>query len=168
MFGEPRYNEESPAYQALLVATEFIFADIRAGGEWSETVASARAPWQTRVGTAAFEGPLRKATLVERMRGREPLPPSASVEWQDDSTLMVYAFGMPEGDIPFVEELTVSEGDVEASAVRLVDAIAQALAAIDPAKTDSIKRMKLPAELAEAFPWMLASEADKRPDPWNM
>lgn len=168
MFGERRYNEESPSYQALLGATEMIFADIRAGGEWSQKVASARAPWQTRVGRVAFEGPIRRATLVERIRGREPLPPSASVEWQDDSTLMVYAFGVPEGDVPFAQEITVSEGSVEDATARLVVAIAQALAAIDPAKTDSIKRMKMPAEVAQAFPWMVASEADKRPDPWNM
>lgn len=168
MFGEPRSNEESPAYRALLAATESIFADIRAGGEWSQKVVSARAPWQTRVGTAAFDGPVRKATFMERMRGRDPLPPSASVEWQDDSTLMVYAFGMREGDVPFAQELTVSEGDVEVVADQLVDSIDQALAAIDPAKTDSIKRMKLPSEVAEAFPWMSASVADKRPDPWNM
>lgn len=49
MFGQPRYSEESPAYQALLRATDITFADFHAGGAWGRKVVGAQAPWQMRV-----------------------------------------------------------------------------------------------------------------------
>ena len=167
MRGRRELNEQSPAYRALVQATELIFEQIRAGGDWATRVVAAKAPTQTRIGVASFDGPSRKATLKEKLRGREPLPPCASVEVQDDERLMVYAFGLPDDEVPFAQEVTVTAETISEASHDLVGLVARALESIDPAETDSIKPVKMPGQVAEAFPWMLASDEDKRSDPWN-
>jgi len=164
--GGREFNKDSPSYLTLMKATEVIFSDIRAGGPWSRHVVEARSPRQTK-GSANFDGPARKPTLKERMKGLDPLPPSASVVWQDDTNLTVYGFGLPVDEVGFVQKVTVTTDTIEPKAQELVQLIAKCLQSIDPKKTEAIKIVKLPKGIADQYPWMIASGEEKRPDPWN-
>jgi len=160
-------NLESPSFKALVTATEMIYADIRSNGPWARRVAAARSPEEGIIGNAYFDAPTRKPTFLERLRKREPRPVTANVDWIDDTSLNVCAFGLPNSEIPFSQVLTVQPEQVQEAANELVNLIDEALSSIDPQKTESIKVMKLSKDFAQAFPGMVAQANAQRYDPWN-
>jgi hypothetical protein len=162
------FNQSSVSFRAMDEATERIFADIRAGGPWAERVAAAKTWKQSHIGSSVFDGPPRKPKLTERLRGLEPLPPIVEVTWADDYSLIVMALGGGDSKTePFFKKVMVGEQDFENAVAQIVTLVQEGLAYIDPKSTEAIKVHKMPGAVKDDFPWMVASDDERRRDPWN-
>lgn len=161
------FNTQSPSYRAMEIATGTIFADIRSGGPWSRRIVSAKIPQGTRIGQTSFDGPTRKPNMSERLRGLEPLPPCAAIDWADDEALYVFAFGLPEGSSSFAEQVVITEADIARAADRLVSLVSDAFDLLDSQTTEAIKIAKMPKEMKQLMPWLEETQQKQRPDPWN-
>jgi len=132
-------DPDSPALKVMAMACSQIVGDIRSGGPWAQRVARASSPLEGFIGTAYFDAPTRKPTVLERIKRLEPRPVTANMDWLDDRTIVVYSFGLPDEQIPFRENLIVDPDALHDSASALTELISEALLSIDPQDTEALK-----------------------------
>ncbi len=160
-------EQQSVSFRAMEAATEQIFAEIRAGGPWSQRVVAAKTWRQSGMGSALFDGPARKPSALERWRGLEPLPPAVQVCWENENLLTVLALGPTDSGDSVYKEVVISGQNFDQSVTQLVALIQDGLESINPKNTEAIKIHKMPGSVKNNFPWLVASDEQRRRDPWD-